>query len=56
MLQTSTTLEEHLATLDALRGHPLRAYAQKKPIDEYKQEASCCSSGCWSRSARSTGC
>ena len=33
-------LEEHLATLDALRQviH-LRSYAQKKPIDEYKQEA-----------------
>jgi preprotein translocase subunit SecA len=32
--------KEHLATLDALRAvvH-LRAYAQKKPIDEYKQEA-----------------
>ena len=30
----------HLATLDALRQviH-LRSYAQKKPIDEYKQEA-----------------
>ena len=32
--------KEHLATLDALRAviH-LRSYAQKKPIDEYKQEA-----------------
>jgi preprotein translocase subunit SecA len=32
--------KEHLATLDALRQviH-LRSYAQKKPIDEYKQEA-----------------
>jgi preprotein translocase subunit SecA len=32
--------KEHLATLDALRTviH-LRSYAQKKPIDEYKQEA-----------------
>ncbi|MCA3256212.1 MAG: SEC-C domain-containing protein, partial [Alphaproteobacteria bacterium] len=32
--------KEHLATLDALRGviH-LRAYAQKTPINEYKQEA-----------------
>ncbi len=32
--------KEHLATLDALRQVVfLRAYAQKKPIDEYKQEA-----------------
>jgi len=32
--------KEHLSTLDALRAviH-LRSYAQKKPIDEYKQEA-----------------
>jgi preprotein translocase subunit SecA len=32
--------KEHLATLDSLRSviH-LRSYAQKKPIDEYKQEA-----------------
>jgi preprotein translocase subunit SecA len=32
--------KDHLATLDALRQviH-LRSYAQKKPIDEYKQEA-----------------
>src|SRR5690349_17377869 len=32
--------KEHLGTLDALRQviH-LRSYAQKKPIDEYKQEA-----------------
>jgi preprotein translocase subunit SecA len=32
--------KDHLATLDALRAviH-LRSYAQKKPIDEYKQEA-----------------
>src|SRR6476646_5359054 len=32
--------KEHLSTLDALRQviH-LRSYAQKKPIDEYKQEA-----------------
>jgi preprotein translocase subunit SecA len=32
--------KEHLATLDALRQviH-LRSYAQRKPIDEYKQEA-----------------
>ncbi len=32
--------KEHLATLDALRTviH-LRSFAQKKPIDEYKQEA-----------------
>jgi preprotein translocase subunit SecA len=32
--------KEHLATLDALRQVVfLRAYAQKKPIDEYKKEA-----------------
>ena len=32
--------KEHLATLDALRQVVfLRAYAQKKPLDEYKQEA-----------------
>src|SRR4029079_9394102 len=32
--------KEHLAALDALRQViPLRSYAQKKPIDEYKQEA-----------------
>ena len=32
--------KEHLATLDALRQVVfLRAYAQRKPIDEYKQEA-----------------
>ena len=32
--------KEHLATLDALRGSiHLRAYAQKTPINEYKQEA-----------------
>ncbi|MEO5810024.1 MAG: preprotein translocase subunit SecA [Sphingomicrobium sp.] len=32
--------KEHLATLDALRQVIyLRSYAQKKPIDEYKQEA-----------------
>jgi preprotein translocase subunit SecA len=32
--------KEHLATLDALRQSIyLRSYAQKKPIDEYKQEA-----------------
>ena len=32
--------KEHLATLDALRQVIfLRAYAQRKPIDEYKQEA-----------------
>ncbi|WP_265570672.1 preprotein translocase subunit SecA [Sphingomicrobium nitratireducens] len=32
--------KEHLATLDALRQSiGLRSYAQKKPIDEYKQEA-----------------
>src|SRR5438309_1977369 len=32
--------KEHLATLDALRQvMHLRSYAQKKPIDEYKQEA-----------------
>ena len=32
--------KEHLATLDALRSviH-LRAYAQKTPLNEYKQEA-----------------
>ncbi|MEO5774268.1 MAG: preprotein translocase subunit SecA [Sphingomicrobium sp.] len=41
LLQTLDHLwKEHLATLDALRAviH-LRSYAQKKPIDEYKQEA-----------------
>ena len=41
LLQTLDNLwKEHLATLDALRAviH-LRSYAQKKPIDEYKQEA-----------------
>ncbi|WP_310468321.1 SEC-C metal-binding domain-containing protein, partial [Sphingomonas sp.] len=41
LLQTlDTHWKEHLATLDALRAviH-LRSYAQKKPIDEYKQEA-----------------
>jgi preprotein translocase subunit SecA len=45
--------KEHLATLDALRQviH-LRSYAQKKPIDEYKSEAFCCSNGCWFPSAR----
>ena len=32
--------KEHLSTLDALRQSiGLRSYAQKKPIDEYKQEA-----------------
>ena len=32
--------KEHLATLDALRQVVfLRAYAQKQPINEYKQEA-----------------
>jgi len=32
--------KEHLSTLDALRASiHLRSYAQKKPIDEYKQEA-----------------
>ncbi len=32
--------KEHLGTLDALRSSiHLRSYAQKKPIDEYKQEA-----------------
>jgi|TARA_R100000501_G_scaffold17919_4_gene35086 preprotein translocase subunit SecA len=35
-----TRWKEHLATLDALRGSiHLRAYAQKQPINEYKQEA-----------------
>ncbi len=41
LLQTLDNFwKEHLATLDALRAviH-LRSYAQKKPIDEYKQEA-----------------
>jgi preprotein translocase subunit SecA len=41
LIQTlDTHWKEHLATLDALRQviH-LRSYAQKKPIDEYKQEA-----------------
>jgi preprotein translocase subunit SecA len=41
LLQTLDHLwKEHLGTLDALRAviH-LRSYAQKKPIDEYKQEA-----------------
>ncbi len=41
LLQTlDTHWKEHLSTLDALRAviH-LRSYAQKKPIDEYKQEA-----------------
>ncbi|MEM8826352.1 MAG: preprotein translocase subunit SecA, partial [Pseudomonadota bacterium] len=41
MLQAiDTRWKEHLATLDALRGSiHLRAYAQKTPINEYKQEA-----------------
>ncbi len=41
MLQAiDTRWKEHLATLDALRGSiHLRAYAQKQPINEYKQEA-----------------
>src|SRR5205085_2498661 len=41
LLQTlDSHWKEHLSTLDALRQviH-LRSYAQKKPIDEYKQEA-----------------
>ena len=39
--------KEHLATIEALRTviH-LRSFAQKKPIDEYKQEAFALSSGC----------
>ncbi|WP_260484031.1 preprotein translocase subunit SecA [Sphingomicrobium flavum] len=41
MLQTlDHHWKEHLATLDALRQSIfLRSYAQRKPIDEYKQEA-----------------
>ncbi|RZV51631.1 MAG: preprotein translocase subunit SecA [Sphingomonadaceae bacterium] len=41
MLRTlDTHWKEHLSTLDALRQSiGLRSYAQRKPIDEYKQEA-----------------